>query len=74
MIHIEGRGIRQPVVAEVFMGEQLVLRIDDQKNPATWLTLAFTPEEFGSLMDRYCQWLFHSEQPDALNRLMFKKD
>lgn len=69
MPQIKGRGIRKPTVGEVFMGEMLVVRIDDRANPITWMTLAFTPAEFGAMFDRYADWLRMSEQHAALRAL-----
>lgn len=74
MARVEGRMLSAAHVAEIYVGERIVLRVDDRQNPEFWLTLTFTPEEFGAVMDRYCDWLFQSEQLDALNRVMFKKD
>lgn len=74
MPHVEGRGTRKPVVGEVFVGERVILRIDDKANPAFWLTLALTPREFGELYDRYCDWLNQTEQYAALTDLMCKPD
>lgn len=66
MPRIEGRELERPIISEMFIGEKLVLRIDDKRNPEFWLTLAFTPEELNSIFHRYSQWLHQCENQAAL--------
>lgn len=66
MPRVEGRGIREPTVAEVFVGQDLLLRIDDDTRPEFWLTMALGPEELGAMVRRYREWLSHTDEDAAL--------
>jgi hypothetical protein len=69
MPQVEGRLLKRPVVAEVYVGERIVLRIDDLANPEFWATLSFTPQEWSHITNRYVDWLGQTEQLEALEAM-----
>lgn len=73
MPQVEGRGIRQPVVGEIYCGPNLVIRIDDKANPITWMTVTITPAEFNDMFHRWMKWLVQSEQREAWEALLAEK-
>lgn len=74
MPHIEGRELKRPIVAELYMGDTIILRIDDKLAPEFWLTLQFTPKEFGELLTRYSNWLESCKNSAALDALWLEVD
>lgn len=66
---ISGRGLKQPTVFPSLAADQLILSIDDLKNPEFWVRLRFTPGEFRDLFIQFAQWLSQTEQLDALAEL-----
>lgn len=70
MPKIEGREIKEGITDVKFIGDAIVIRVDDFANSAFWLTLAFTPEEFGELLARYENHLIAVKNYAALRALM----
>lgn len=69
---IEGRKMEHPEVAETYFGAKLVLMFHDKKHTLNWVRVEWSPEEFGELFDRYCDWLHSTGQTLALQALIEK--
>lgn len=69
MPEIAGRGIKKPQMGEMFLGSDLILRVDDKINLGFWLTLRLTPAEVRDLFAAHLRWLLQSEQWEAVKVL-----
>jgi len=58
--------LKRPVVKSVFVGDKIILRIDDADNPEFWCTLEFSPMEWRNLTLGFMQFLDHSGKDAAL--------
>jgi len=63
---IEGRGRVAPILAEMYRGENLILRVDDKRDATFWLTVRLSPAEVAAIVTRYLAWLKQTEQWFAL--------
>lgn len=67
---VEGRGIKEPILDVLFIGSDVILRVDDFRRSDFWLQIRLSPAEFGQLLARYERALLAAGNMDGLRRLM----